>query len=187
MRYLPPFALLAVACTSVADIELDDTDAPVDVDTTLELDDTDTGIDTELDNCAPVGVAVGQCPADLHLLDQYGDVVVLSSFRGKPVVLLTCPLWGAPCIDAALDLVQLEELVTPLWVITENSFGELPEPVDAVVAATGLDLTYSIGVDLNGDIGELYGSDAYRVLDSTGRVSWEGSPVDLLQAALDVL
>lgn len=160
--------------------------------------DTDTGTD---DVSCSAGLAPGECPPDVTLLDAADAEVSLLSFRGAATVIASEAEWCSSCQQLVVGLQSLYEdraahgLVI-VDVLVEDTVFQPPDGADVEEWADDFELTYTVLADRDGVFLPAYGGSiesapfVFYVLDGGGAIVWsalreDSTTLDQIAAAVD--
>jgi len=143
--------------------------------------------DDDNDPIQPVittGVNVGNEAPEFTLADTYGDNVVLSELRGKPVLLF---FWATGCVYCEEQYPRIqgfhESYADSLTVLSIN-LGDDPQLINAFMADRGLTFPCLVGTSDMQSAYEITGVPHALVLDDEGLVSFNNHPGYLTEATL---
>jgi len=104
--------------------------------------------DSQSQNPEPVIIALGQAPAeDFSLPDISGEIISLSDYQGKAVLINFWATWCPPCLtEMPLFQAYADKYPESLTVIAVNA-GEGEESVRAFVEHYGYDMVFLVDVE----------------------------------------
>ena len=127
------------------------------------------------------GVLVGKdAPLNFTLKDMHGDDVVLSSYKGKVVILNFWATWCGPCKAEIPDLVKLQEQYRDDLVVLGFSVDDTPEKMKPY--ATEYKINYPLLVgngreDVQDAYGPLWGIPVSVIIDREGKIAKKHSGI----------
>ena len=127
------------------------------------------------------GVLVGKdAPLNFTLKDMHGDDVVLSSYKGKVMILNFWATWCGPCKAEIPDLVKLQEQYRDDLVVLGFSVDDTPEKMKPY--ATEYKINYPLLVgngreDVQDAYGPLWGIPVSVIIDREGKIARKHSGI----------
>ena len=127
------------------------------------------------------GVLVGRdAPLNFTLKDMHGDDVVLSSYKGKVMILNFWATWCGPCKAEIPDLVRLQEQYRDDLVVLGFSVDDTPEKMKPY--ATEYKINYPLLVgngreDVQDAYGPLWGIPVSVIIDREGKIAKKHSGI----------
>ena len=121
----------------------------------------------------PIGVDIGQLAPDFRLETEYGETLVLSDFRGKPVFINFFAVWCGPC---RFEMPEIESVYNDLGDELTILTVDVRESVDRVTAYKELlGLTMPTVMDTEREVANAYGVPGLPwtyILDANGVVQF---------------
>jgi thiol-disulfide isomerase/thioredoxin len=127
------------------------------------------------------GAIVGKdAPLNFTLKDMHGDDVVLSSYKGKVMILNFWATWCGPCKAEIPDLVKLQEQYRDDLVVLGFSVDDTPEKMKPY--ATEYKINYPLLVgngreDVQDAYGPLWGIPVSVIIDREGKIAKKHSGI----------
>jgi len=127
------------------------------------------------------GAIVGKdAPLNFTLKDMHGDDVVLSSYKGKVMILNFWATWCGPCKAEIPDLVMLQEQYRDDLVVLGFSVDDTPEKMKPYAAEYKINYPLLVGngrEDVQDAYGPLWGIPVSVIIDREGKIAKKHSGI----------
>jgi thiol-disulfide isomerase/thioredoxin len=127
------------------------------------------------------GILVGKnAPLHFTLKDMHGDDVVLSSYKGKVIILNFWATWCGPCKAEIPDLVTLQQQYRDDLVVLGFSVDDTPEKMKPYAAEYKINYPLLVGngrEDVQDAYGPLWGIPVSVIIDREGKIARKHSGI----------